>query len=47
MLAIWKFSKSSIWSRVLNIYATVRSEAVGAGQDHADMALAMGLVMPL
>ena len=47
LLAIWKFSKSSTWSRVLNIYATVRSEAFGTGQDHADVALAMGLVMPL
>ena len=47
LLAIWKFSKSSVWSRVLNVYATVRSEAFGSGQDHPDVALAMGLVMPL
>lgn len=47
LLAIWKFSKSSIWSRTLNVYATVRSEAFGSGQDHPDIALAMGLVMPL
>ena len=47
LLAIWKFSKSSTWSRVLNIYASVRSEAFGSGQDHPDVALAMGLVMQL
>lgn len=47
LLAVWKFSKSSIWSHVLNIYASVRSEAFGSGQDHPDIALAMGLVMPL
>ena len=47
LLAIWKFSKSSIWSPVLNIYASVRSEAFGSGQDHPDVPLAMGLVMPL
>ena len=47
LLAIWKFSKNSTWSRVLNIYASVRSEAFGSGQDHPDIALAMGLVMPL
>ena len=47
LLAIWKFSKSSIWSPLLNIYASVRSEAFGSGQDHPDVALAMGLVMPL
>lgn len=47
LLAIWKFSKSTAWSHVLNIYATVRSEAFGAEQDHPDIALAMGLVMPL
>ena len=47
LLAIWKFSKSSIWSHVLNINASVRSEAFGSGQDHPDVALAMGLVMPL
>lgn len=47
LLAIWKFSKSTTWSRVLNIYASVRSEAFGSGQDHPDVALAMGLVMSL
>ncbi len=47
LLAIWKFSKSTVWGPVLNIYASVRSEAFGSGQDHADIALAMGLVMPL
>jgi hypothetical protein len=47
LLAIWKFSKSAIWGRVLNIYASVRSEAFGSGQDHPDLALAMGLVMLL
>lgn len=47
LLAIWKFSKSSIWCRVLNIYASVRSEAFGTGHDHPDVALAMGLVMSL
>ncbi len=47
VLAIWKFSKSSNFSQMLNIYATVRSEAFGSEHDHADMALAMGLVMPL
>jgi len=47
LLAIWKFSKSSIWSHMLNIYASVRSEAFGSGQDHPDVALAMGLVIPL
>lgn len=47
LLAIWKFSKSTTWSHVLNIYASVRSEAFGSDQDHADVALAMGLVMPL
>jgi len=46
-LAIWKFSKNTTWSKVLNIYASVRSEAFGSGQDHPDIALAMGLVMPL
>ncbi len=46
-MTIWKFSKSTTWSRVLNIYASVRSEAFGAGHDHPDIALAMGLVMPL
>jgi hypothetical protein len=47
LLAIWKFSKNSTWGNVLNIYASVRSEAFGAGNDHPDIALAMGLVMPL
>lgn len=47
VLAIWKFSKSSNFSQLLNIYATVRSEAFGSDQDHPDIALAMGLVMPL
>jgi hypothetical protein len=47
LLAVWKFSKSTTWSHVLNIYASVRSEAFGSGQDHPDVALAMGLVMPL
>lgn len=47
VLAIWKFSKSSTLSHLLNIYATVRSEAFGSAQDHPDLALAMGLVMPL
>lgn len=47
LLAIWKFSKSSTWSRVLNIYATVRSEAFGSGQDHPDVAVALGLAMSL
>ena len=47
LLAIWKFSKSSTWRNALNIYASVRSEAFGSGHDHPDIALAMGLVMPL
>ena len=47
MLAIWKFSKSTIWSGVLNIYASVRSEAFGSGHDHPDVSLAMGLAMSL
>jgi len=44
LLAIWKFSKSS---QLVNIYATVRSEAFGSGDDHPDVSLAMGLVLPL
>ncbi len=44
LLAIWKFSKSS---QLINIYATVRSEAFGSGDDHPDVSLAMGLVLPL
>lgn len=47
LLAIWKFSKISTWKQVLNIYASVRSEAFGSGLDHPDTALAMGLVLPL
>lgn len=47
VLAIWKFSKSSNLNQLLNIYATVRSEAFGSEQDHPDLALALGLVMPL
>ncbi len=47
LLAIWKFSRSTIWSHVLNIYASVRSEAFGSGQDHPDVSLAMGLVLSL
>jgi hypothetical protein len=47
LLAIWKFSKNTIWSGVLNIYASVRSEAFGSGHDHPDVSLAMGLAMSL
>lgn len=47
LLAIWKFSKTSTWGRLLNIYATVRSEAFGSGHDHPDIGLAMGLVLSL
>lgn len=47
LLAIWKLSKISTWKQVLNIYASVRSEAFGSGLDHPDTALAMGLVLPL
>ncbi len=47
LLAIWKFSKSTSWNHVLNIYASVRSEAFGSGQDHPDVALAMGVVLTL
>lgn len=47
LLAVWKFSKNTLWGPVLNIYASVRSEAFGSGQDHPDVAQAMGLVMPL
>ncbi len=47
LLAIWKFSKNTFWSSTLNIYASVRSEAFGSGQDHPDIALALGLAMPL
>jgi len=47
LLAIWKFSKSTTWSHLLNIYASVRSEAFGSGQDHPDVSVAMGLVMSL
>lgn len=47
LLAIWKFAKNSVWSRSLNIYATVRSEAFGSGQDHADVGLALGLALTL
>lgn len=47
LLAIWKFSKSTTWSHLLNIYASVRSEAFGSGHDHPDVSLAMGLVMSL
>lgn len=47
LLAIWKFSKNTRWSTVLNIYATVRSEAFGSGQDHPNVAQAMDLVLPL
>lgn len=47
LLAIWRFAKGSIWNRVLYIYASVRSEAFGPGQDHPDIASAMALVMPL
>ena len=47
LLAIWKFSKNTTWTKVLNIYASVRSEAFGSGHDHPDIALAMGLVAPL
>lgn len=47
LLAIWKFAKSSAWSRTLNIYATVRSEAFGSGHDHPDISQALGLAIPL
>lgn len=47
LLAIWKFSKSTNWSHLLNIYASVRSEAFGSGHDHPDVSVAMGLVMSL
>ena len=47
LLAIWKFSKSTTWSHLLTIYASVRSEAFGSGHDHPDVSLAMGLVMSL
>lgn len=47
VVAIWKFSKNTLWSPVLSIFASVRSEAFGSGHDHPDVAQAMGLVMPL
>lgn len=47
LLAIWRFAKGSTWSRSLNIYATVRSDAFGSGHDHPDLAQALGLAMPL
>jgi hypothetical protein len=40
-------AKVGAWSRTLNIYASVRSEAFGSGADHPDMAQALGLAMPL
>jgi len=47
LLAIWKFARNTLWSSVLAIYASVRSEAFGTGQDHPDVPLAMGLVLAL
>ncbi len=47
LIAMWKLSKNTIWSGVLNIYASVRSEAFGSGHDHRDVSLAMGLAMSL
>lgn len=47
LLAIWKFAKNSGLSRMLSIYASVRSEAFGTGEDHADIDKAMGLVLTL
>ena len=47
LLAIWIFSKKSEWSKMLNIYASVRSEAFGSGHDHPDVQMAMGFVIKL
>ena len=47
LLAIWKFAKHTTWNRLINIYASVRSEAFGSGHDHPDIALAMDLTLPL
>jgi hypothetical protein len=47
LMAIWKFSKTNPWSRLLNIYASVRSEAFGSEEDHPNIKMAESLVMPL
>ena len=47
LVSIWKFSKTNPWSRLLNIYTSVRSEAFGSEDDHPNIKMAESLVMSL